>query len=151
MWLATGEGEMFNTQQTKSDEIPAYEVDFNGGFMERYNDASVEQVGSIDLPHYRKATCVVGVTGDSMSPLISSGDQIIIREMPVTEDSILYGGIYAVVTDNDLRTVKRVRRSSEPGCVDLEPINKDVADTTTIRFDRIISLWRVMGCIKPLM
>lgn len=151
IWLIHGEGNMLNDVAPSGSTVPVYEVDFNGGFVERYNDSVIEQCGSIDLPHYNKATCVVGVTGDSMHPLISSGDQIILREMPVVMDSILFGGIYAIVTDNDLRTVKRIRKSDSPGCIDLEPINKDVADTTTISFGRIISLWQVMGCIKPLL
>lgn len=153
-WLLTGEGEMFvidKDEQSGKEATPVFDIDFNGGFVERFNDTALEKVGSIDMPTYSKATAVVSVTGDSMHPLISSGDQIILREMPCVMDSILYGGIYAVVTDNDLRTVKRIRRAAEPGCVDLEPINKDVADTTTIKFDRIVGLWRVMGCIKSLM
>lgn len=159
-WLLTGEGVMMNditipesaiTKEPSSrNAVPIYDIDFNAGFVERYGGNELEQVGDIYSPAYRKATAVVSVTGDSMHPLISSGDQIIIREMPCTMDSIMFGKIYAVVTDNDLRTVKRIRKSSVQGCIDLEPINKEVADTTTIAFDRIISLWQVMGCIKPI-
>lgn len=158
-WLLTGEGVMMKditipasaiSSEPSPNAVPIYDIDFNAGFVERYGGNELERVGVIDSPAYSKATAVVSVTGDSMHPLISSGDQIIIREMPCTMDSIMFGKIYAVVTDNDLRTVKRIRKSSVQGCIDLEPINKEVADTTTIAFDRIISLWQVMGCIKPL-
>lgn len=94
---------------------------------------------------------MVSVTGDSMAPLISSGDRIALQELPVEAASIIYGGIYAVATTSGLRTVKRVRRSPRDGCIDLEPINKAVADTTPIKLEDIAHLWRVLGCIKSLL
>ena len=148
-WLLTGEGPMLNGAK-QTGGVPVYDIDFNAGFVERYNDSRIERVGTLDTPKYNKATAVVSVTGDSMHPLISNGDEIIIRQMPVNIDSLMNGHIYAIVTDNDLHTVKRVRKSAQVGCIDLEPINKEVADTTTIALSRIVSLWLVMGCIKPI-
>jgi hypothetical protein len=150
IWLIHGEGEMMGGAAWPAGGVPVYDIDFNAGFVERYNDSRIERVGTLDTPKYNKATAVVSVTGDSMHPLISSGDEIIIRQMPVSIDSLMNGHIYAIVTDNDLHTVKRVRKSAQVGCIDLEPINKEVADTTTIALSRIVSLWLVMGCIKPI-
>lgn len=149
-WLLTGEGKMMGGAALPAGGVPVYDIDFNAGFVERYNDSRIERVGTLDTPKYNKATAVVSVTGDSMHPLISNGDEIIIRQMPVSIDSLMNGHIYAIVTDNDLHTVKRVRKSAQVGCIDLEPVNKDVADTTTIALSRIVSLWLVMGCIKPI-
>lgn len=159
-WLLTGDGVMLNDitmpasaitpRPTSPNSVPVYDIDFIGGFTPMYDNA-VERVGDINLQRYTGATAVVSVTGDSMHPLISSGDQIILKDMPVTMDSIIFGNIYALETDNDLRTVKRIRRSDRPECLDLEPINKDVADTTTILANRVRRLWLVLGCIKPLM
>jgi SOS-response transcriptional repressor LexA len=150
IWLIHGEGDMMGGAALKAGGVPVYDIYFNAGFVERYNDSRIERVGTLDSPKYNKATAVVSVTGDSMHPLISNGDEIIIRQMPVSIDSLMNGHIYAIVTDNDLHTVKRVRKSAQVGCIDLEPINKEVADTTTIALSRIVSLWLVMGCIKPI-
>lgn len=146
LYLMTGEGEMLATEQP-ADVVPVYGVEFSAGFVERFPD-NEQPIGYLNLPDYRKATAVVSVTGDSMAPLISSGDRVILQELPVEQASIIYGGIYALVTANDLRTIKRVRRSSKEGYIDLEPVNKDVADTTPIPFTSVTHLWRVLGSLK---
>lgn len=152
LYLMTGEGEMLATEQpAPADAVPVYDVDFMAGFGELYDPDTDTPTGFVRLPDYRRATAVVSVTGDSMAPLISSGDRIALQELPVEAASIIYGGIYAVATTSGLRTVKRVRRSPRDGWVELEPINKAVADTTPIKLEDIAHLWRVLGCIKSLL
>lgn len=152
MYLLTGEGEMLATEQpAPADAVPVYDVDFLAGFGELYDPDTDTPTGFVRLPDYSRATAVVSVTGDSMAPLISSGDRIALQELPVETASIIYGGIYAVATTSGLRTVKRVRRSTREGWVELEPINKAVADTTPIKMGDIAHLWRVLGCIKSLL
>lgn len=148
-WLYYGEGERERADVPKG--IPVYEVDFAAGFMPMFNDSANVADTYANLPSYSKATAIVGVTGDSMYPLISSGDKLILRQMPLVPESLMFGKIYAVVLRNDMRTVKRLRKSDVEGCVDLEPVNKEVADTTTVRLEDILFLWQVLGCIKSFM
>ena len=152
LYLMTGEGDLLATEQpSPADAVPVYDVDFMAGFGELYDPDTDTPTGFVRLPDYRRATAVVSVTGDSMAPLISSGDRIALQELPVEVASIIYGGIYAIATTSGLRTVKRVRRSVRDGWVELEPINKAVADTTPIKLEDIAHLWRVLGCIKSLL
>lgn len=151
MFLLAGDGDLLLSEPAPADAVPVYDVDFMAGFGELYDPDTDTPTGFVRLPDYRRATAVVSVTGDSMAPLISSGDRIALQELPVEAASIIYGGIYAVATTSGLRTVKRVRRSARDGWVELEPINKAVADTTPIKLEDIAHLWRVLGCIKSLL
>ena len=143
-WLLTGEGAI---AKYDGNGIPEYDVDFSCGNAVMYTD-STAIVGTLSMSEYANATAIVRATGNSMHPLISSGDKVIIKEVDNWAENIIYGQIYGIETDGDIRTIKRVRRSSEEGIIILEPINKEEYDSTPIKAAHITRMWLVLGCIK---
>ena len=143
-WLLTGEGAI---AKYDGNGIPEYDVDFSCGNAVMYTD-STAIVGTLSMSEYANATAIVRATGNSMHPLISSGDKVIIKEVENWVENIIFGQIYGIETDGDIRTIKRVRRSSEEGIIILEPINKEEYDATPIKASHITRMWLVLGCIK---
>lgn len=155
-WLLTGEGNMLRSEDSQSrrteavsapgpKEVPYYDVDFAAGFPEMENDQTQVPSGLVRLPQFDGADCLVNVTGGSMSPLISSGDAVALRRVS-GPDAILYGEVYAIVTD-EYRTIKRVRRSDVPGRIRLVPENPDY-DPQDIDVAGIRHIYRVLGSVK---
>lgn len=150
-WLVSGEGEMFLDSQTvhTSKGIPCYDDDFLQSDVE---DGLIKKEPAyyISIPQYMKTGIIcVGITGSSMSPSINSGDKIIIQRIPLTEN-IIYGEIYAVITNSGMRTVRRIIRSGEPECLRLIPENKDprYGDYQDIPKTDIKSVFKVLCAIK---
>lgn len=81
-----------------------------------------------------------------MEPLISNGDIIALRKIEDWQTYMLYGEVYGIMTD-EWRTVKRVRKASNPNYIILEPINKDY-DEQEIPKSIIRGVWQVLGSVK---
>ena len=128
--------------------IPYYDVDFIGGFDIVVNDQTTNPAYLINFRPYDKATCWCNITGHSMEPEINHGDIIALKKI---EDIsfLLYGEIYAIVTKNNLRTVKRLGKSDNPDCYMLVPSNKSPEYAPQeIRKDEILYVYEVMGSMK---
>lgn len=80
-----------------------------------------------------------------MAPTISNGDVIALKEVRDPKSCLINDDIYAIVTTNDLRTIKRIKDNGET--VTLIPDNKEYSEQT-IRKDMIFKVFRVMGNIK---
>ena len=127
---------------------PYYNVDFLGGFDVMVNDQTSLPAYFIDFTPYNKEGVVwCNITGHSMEPTISHGDIIAIKPI---EDwrYVNYGEIYAIVTCNDMRTVKIIRKGSDDGHFRLVPVNTVGYDEQEIAKTDITHLFKVMGSIK---
>lgn len=153
-WLITGEGNMFNTQSAEPHKslvsgVPYYNVDFIIGF-DIINDQTVNPEYLIKFQPYDKATCWCNITGHSMEPEINHGDIIALK---LIEDfSFLpYGEIYAIVTTNDMRTVKRLGPSTNLDNYTLIPSNKSPEyGVQELPKKMIRVVYQVLGCMKNL-
>ena len=153
-WLKTGQGNMllsggnhYGVNQ-KHHGKPYYDVDFIAGFDLVTNDQTENPAYHIDFRQYNNADCWVNATGDSMKPMINHGDIIAIRRLEDWRNSLLYGEIYALVT-NEFRTIKKVRKSNRgDGWFRLVPINTDEYDEQDISCDSILYVYQVIGCAK---
>ena len=124
-WLITGEGDMLNndfpsaiskepiTKYGVHDENQNRDVTINKNLKGiRYHenlDASAGNVGMFDdekenngsmiwIPGFEDCTDAINVWGDSMYPVLKSGEIIILKEW--RESFIDYGKIYLVITKN---------------------------------------------------
>ncbi len=120
---------------TVSMGTPVYDIDVTAGTMPRarmFSDDLV--VGHINLPDVISENCrIVRVSGDSMSPVIRSGDLIAVRELTNTQ-YIFWGQIYVVLLD-DYRLVKYMRRHPDPSLVILRSENPNYDDMEIRRAD----------------
>lgn len=155
IWLLTGEGEMLNSPSNLpvkgyTSGVPYYNVDFLGGFDLIANDQTVTPEYLIDFKEYNKATCWCNITGHSMEPEITSGDIIALRE--IKDKSFLpFGEIYAIITTNGMRTIKRIGPASSPKNYSLIPTNKAPEyGVQEIPRDMIYKVYEVLGCMKKL-
>lgn len=153
-WLLYGEGEMLKTDQAAVKEystgggVPYYAVDFLAGFDLVFNDQTAVPDGFISFPHIRGAQAWVDISGKSMSPLIDPGDVIAIKPVEDWQTNILYGEVYALVTEQ-YRTVKRIRKSDREGWIRLVPENPDY-DPQDIPIASVVALYQVLGCAKKI-
>jgi hypothetical protein len=156
-WLLTGEGEMLNSVKIDSEPqinftkgIPYYNVDFIGGFDIVLNDQTISPEYLIDFRKYNEATCWCNVTGHSMEPEITHGDIIALKK--IEDKSFLpLGEVYAIVTTNGMRTIKRLGPSSDPKCYTLVPTNKSPEyGIQELPKDMIEHIFQVLGCMKRL-
>lgn len=156
-WLLTGETPVIKDNSKEIEPVislnsgtPYYNVDFLGGFDMIFNDQTINPEYYIQFKPYEKATCWCNITGHSMEPEINSGDIIALRRI---EDFsfIPYGEIYAIVTKNDMRTVKRIGPSDNPDNYTLIPTNKSPEyGVQELPKAMIIAIFEVMGCMKRL-
>lgn len=123
-WLLTGVGEMLKSEERseKIISIPQiavstkqrkgtliYDIDATCGLSGRDIEFTDEKViGSIDAPEINPDSKIIFATGDSMLPLIASGDRVVIRKIE-SWDYFNYGQVYLIIT-NEYRLIKRVRR-----------------------------------------
>ena len=158
-WLLTGAGSMLKddlngiqtadeanpstlptTSMNPSVGTPYYDVDFIGGFDEVFNSQVNIPATNIVIRGFEKASLWCNVTGHSMEPKINHGDIIALRQC--TLNDIQYGEIYAVVLDT-IRTIKILRRSSDPSKLRFIPINTEDFDKS-----RIMNVFEVIGSIS---
>ena len=123
-WLVTGNGEMIKNaereqktieisesaiSETKRKGALIYDIDAICGLSGRDIEFTDEKViGSIDAPEINSDSKIIFATGDSMLPLIASGDRVVIRKIE-SWDYFNYGQVYLIIT-NEYRLIKRVRR-----------------------------------------
>lgn len=112
-WLLTGDGSMYNTEDSSiivpvppSEGRPYYNVDFKLGYDIMFNDQTTIPHCFVSFPP-NNVDCWCNAYGNSMAPTISSGD---IVGLKLIEDpsTLINGEIYAIVTSNGLRTIKRI-------------------------------------------
>ena len=156
-WLVDGDGQKYRLPDEVLETIPArrsydarvgkpyYNVDFVAGFDLILNDQTVNPEYMIDFEPYNKCDCWCNATGNSMYPTISDGDKIAIKEVRDPKTCLINGDIYAIITTNDLRTIKRVIDNGDT--ITLVPDNKEVAEQT-ISKELILRVFRVLGSVK---
>lgn len=145
-WLQTGNGAMREEVPSISTTrgVPYYNVDFTLGFDIMENDQTTKPDYLIDFPPYNRCSCWINAHGDSMAPTISSGDMVALQRI---EDFryLISGEVYAVVTKNGLRTIKRVNDMGKN--IRLIPDNKSY-DEQIIPKEELLFVFYVKGCVK---
>lgn len=131
-WLLTGNGSMIKEDKTNivimnndrktidslhvSQEIPLYDLEAVAGLRELFSSGKPQRVlDTIKIPNLPKCDGAISVTGDSMYPLLKSGDIILYKETEF--DNIFFGEMYLLsVKLNDWEeyiTVKYVQKSEQ--------------------------------------
>ena len=96
-------------------EIPLYDLEATAGLKELFSGgkSAIQVLDTIKIPHLPKCAGAISITGDSMYPLLKSGDMVLYKEVPL--DSIFYGEMYLLAYQIDgweeYITVKYVQKS----------------------------------------
>lgn len=143
-WLVTGNGEMLDSKQKEDistysmrtdsvlelQEVPLYEYQASAGLVTLFRDHSgQERVGKISVPNLPKCDGAIYITGDSMYPLLKSGDIIMYKQSnDHLNGIILYGEMYLVgfnLDGDDHVSVKWLHKSDlGPSYIKLVSENK---------------------------
>ena len=106
--------------------IPLYDLSATAGLVAIYNDMLPDPVDHLRVPNLPPVDGAIYVRGDSMSPLLKSGDIIIFKKVELSSDAILWGQIYLLsytAGGDTFTVVKYVKRSTREGYVQLVSAN----------------------------
>lgn len=166
-WLLNGDGETYSEEGEKllsktrisssvkrssldmGVMVPFYDVEFALGYDEMYNDTPNVPTKFISIPGYEKADFWCRASGDSMKPVISNGDIIALKEVMDWQSFLPTNEVYAIMTTNDLRTVKVVRKGSDEAHFTLHAYNEEFEDQE-IPKSAITKVFKVLGSLKAI-
>lgn len=164
-WLDSGRGEMFNCDKAMImpssnrkgmeriiplQSVPLYDLAGTAGlvplFLEQDN---MKPLNYIHIPNLPKCDGAIYVVGDSMYPLLKSGDIVLYKQMNSLDD-IFWGDMYLLSIDIDgdeYITVKYIQKSDRPGHIKLVSENKHHAEKE-VETSRIRALAFIKASIR---
>lgn len=164
-WLLTGNGEpekisvsSVNVQEEFSlrtdrkievQDIPLYDMSATAGLVAIFNDRNIRPEDHLRIPNLPQVDGAIYVRGESMMPLLKSGDIIIYKKLELSLDSILWGQIYLLsfIAGGDTFTVvKYLQKADQPGYIRLVSHNEQF-QPKDIRLDSICALAIVKASI----
>ena len=162
-WLETGKGEMFNADPALAasfgrgaemamplQSVPLYSMEATAGLVPLFEQQSAHTpLNYIHIPNLPKCDGAVYVAGDSMYPLLKSGDIVLYKQLNDLED-IFWGDMYLLSIDMDGEEyimVKYVQRSDREGYVRLVSQNQHHADKD-VEIKRIRAIALVKASIR---
>ena len=162
-WLESGKGEMFNADPALSasfgrgaemsmplQSVPLYSIEATAGLVPLFEQQSSHTpMNYIHIPNLPKCDGAIYVAGDSMYPLLKSGDIVLYKQLHDLND-IFWGDMYLLSIDIDGEeyvTVKYVQRSEKSGCIRLVSQNPHHADKD-IEVSRVRALALVKASIS---
>lgn len=134
-WLLYGEGEMIKKRGRLAGSMAgidaeSYKIPLFDSILFTQEDLFKElrspTLGHIIIPNISSVDGALYIKGDTMSPLISSGDIVIFKKVEIGAENIIWGNIYIIsyALDGDSYTVlKYLRRTNRIGYVKLESFN----------------------------
>lgn len=162
-WIEGGRGDMFNcpreefvpyTRRTDRtvpmQSVPLYNIEGTAGLVPLFlGQENVKPVDYIHIPNIPRCDGAIYVAGDSMYPLLKSGDIVLYKQISNMED-VFWGDMYLLSIDIDGEeyiTVKYIHKSEFPRCVKLVSQNPLHADKD-INVDKIKALAFVKASIR---
>ena len=161
-WLEAGEGEMFNAEPDLTaymhrtdcslplQSVPLYSIEGTAGLVPLFAEqAAMKPVNYIHIPNLPKCDGAIYIAGDSMYPLLKSGDIVLYKQLHDLED-IFWGDMYLLSIDLDGEeyvTVKYIQKSDRKGYVKLVSQNPHHADKD-VEISRIRALALVKASIR---
>ena len=161
-WIETGEGKMFNAEpdltsyNLRTDRslplqsVPLYSIEGTAGLVPLFEQKKeVEPINYINIPNLPKCDGAIYVVGDSMYPLLKSGDIILYKQLNDVRD-VFWGDMYLLSIDIDGEeyiTVKYVQKSEHDGYIRLVSQNQHHADKE-VAINRIRAIALIKASIR---
>ncbi|WP_425628826.1 helix-turn-helix domain-containing protein [Cellulophaga lytica] len=124
--LDNGSGKVAEEAQTylrrtdklqKKQMIPLFNLEASAGLVELFQHVGEKTpIDYLSIPNLPKCDGAVFVTGDSMYPLLKSGDIIIYKQIHNIDDDLFWGEMYLVsvaLQDEEYISVKYVQKSDK--------------------------------------
>ena len=115
-----------------TQHIPLFDLEASAGLVPLFTDtASQKPVDFITIPNLPKCDGAIHVTGDSMYPLLKSGDIVLYKKINDILNNIFWGEMYLVSVDlegEEYITVKYIQKSEKPNHIKLVSHNQHHSD-----------------------
>lgn len=112
--------------------IPLYDFEAVAGLVPLFNDSAKQvPIDYIQIPNLPKCDGAIHVVGDSMYPLLKSGDIVLYKWVRDVSNGIFWGEMYLVSVDFDGEeyvTVKYIQKSDQEGYIKLVSYNQHHGD-----------------------
>lgn len=134
-WLLTGKGPMLKSEREepqvevkpihhprsteKKEEtqvVYLYDFEASAGLRALFDNNRQNIIDTIKIPNLPKCDGAIHIVGDSMYPLLKSGDIILYKQMPLDINNLLYGEMYLLSYDidgDDYIVLKYIRKSEQ--------------------------------------
>jgi phage repressor protein C with HTH and peptisase S24 domain len=162
-WLETGNGAIFNADPSFAasfcnakefsmplQSVPLYSIEATAGLVPLFEQReSCNPINYIHIPNLPKCDGAIYVVGDSMYPLLKSGDIVLYKQLHDLND-IFWGDMYLLSIDmegEEYITVKYIQRSDREGYVRLVSQNQHHADKE-IALSRIRAIALIKASIR---
>ena len=140
---------MRTDRKIEVQDIPLYDMSATAGLVAIFNGRNIRPEDHLRIPNLPLVDGAIYVRGESMMPLLKSGDIIIYKKLELSLDSILWGQIYLLsfIAGGDTFTVvKYVQKADQPGYIRLVSHNEQF-QPKDIRLDSICALAIVKASI----
>ena len=133
-----------------SVKVPYYDVDFAGGWTSYELSTQTTPTFIISSPDFARAEFACNLIGNSISNRIKNGSIIGLRRIVDWQVYFPTNELYGVITKNDLRTVKIVKRSKKEGFLELIPdalpeFNNPPYEPEIIPIDYVVDFYQVVA------
>ena len=137
-------------QDPMTSLVPLYNIEGTAGLVPLFVDRdSQTPIDYIHIPNLPRCDGAIYVVGDSMYPLLKSGDIVLYKQVSGIEN-IFWGDMYLLSIDIDGEeyvTVKYIQKSEREGCVKLVSQNPHHADKD-VPIEKIRALAFVKASIR---
>ncbi len=137
-WLITGKGEMLKVETPavyqpraceknhEEQEIPLYDINAAAGLNSLFAGGRQNVIDTLRIPHLSKVDGAMSITGDSMYPLLKSGDIVVFKQINNIE-YLHFGNIYILayqIDGDEYVVVKYINESEKKGFIKLVSYNE---------------------------
>lgn len=162
-WIESGRGEMFNAEPNLTNafrlrtdsslplqSVPLYSIEGTAGLVPLFSQSEqITPVNYIHIPNLPKCDGAIYVVGDSMYPLLKSGDIVLYKQLHNMND-IFWGDMYLLsieIDGEEYVTVKYIQKSEQKGCIKLVSQNPHHADKD-VALDHVRAIALVKASIR---
>lgn len=136
----------------ENQKVPLYDIEAMASIVPLFNDTEdIQPIDHISIPNLPKCDGAVHISGDSMYPLLKSGDIVMYKEVTDIKNDVFWGQMYLLsiaVNGDDFVMVKYLQKSEKgDDWVKLVSQNKHHQDKD-IHIDKIQALALIKASIR---
>jgi len=119
-------------QNIGKQSIPLYNIEATAGLVSLFTEThNYIPIDFINIPNLPRCDGAIYVTGDSMYPLLKSGDIVLYKQINDIQNDIFWGEMYLIsinIDGDEYITVKYIHKSAKEGWIKLVSHNPDHAE-----------------------
>lgn len=109
--------EVTTSKTIKKQFVPVFDVETAAGAVSLFKETNEKPIDYVSVPNLPKCDGAIYVSGDSMYPLLKSGDLIIYKKVSNNVEHIIWGELYliAVITADleEFLLLRRIQKSDK--------------------------------------